>query len=96
MTNMLEGSNLYETLGEYNQQLFDKWVANVEFHFMGLKTTACLLTVSNGFEIVGTSACVDPVNFNEAVGKQFALIDALNKMDSFIGFALQSGIEPSQ
>lgn len=96
MTNSLDGTNLYETLSEYNQKLFDKWVANVEFHFMGVKTTACLLTVYNGYEIVGTSACVDPINFNEAIGKQYALIDALHQLDPYIGFALQSGIEPPQ
>lgn len=96
MTNMLEGSNLFNTLSEYNQNLFNNWVSKAEFHFVGVKTTVCLLTISNGFEIVGTSACVDPVMFDEALGKQYALVDALHRLDELAGFAMQIELASEQ
>jgi hypothetical protein len=80
---------LYDNLSEYNQQLFDQWVKKADFAKVGLKTTVCLLTLENGFEIVGTSACVDPAMFDSTLGKQYSLVDALNELDAHNGFYRQ-------
>lgn len=80
-------------LTDYQKMMFNYHVKSTEFVKLGKKTTACLLTVKNGFEIVGTSACVDPADFNEEIGNHFALVDALNILDGFVGFARQGSYE---
>jgi hypothetical protein len=73
----------------YQTELYRGFVESVTFHKVGKKTTVALLTVDNGFEIVGTSACVNPDDFNEKIGNHYALANALDKLDSFVGFAKQ-------
>ena len=36
------------------------------------KTTVCTLTLYNGFTVRGSASCVDPAEFNEALGKQYS------------------------
>lgn len=76
-------------LTQYEKKLLEDWVVSQEYQIMGKKTTVCLLTAKNGFEIVGTSACVDPKNFNEEIGRFYALKDALDKLDEVVGFYRQ-------
>jgi len=64
-------------------------IRSEEFIRMGKKTTICLLTLHNGFEIVGVSGCVDPSNFNEKIGESFARSDAVNKIWQLEGYHLQ-------
>jgi hypothetical protein len=40
-------------------------IVKTEYTRVGVKTTICTLTLKNGFEVIGTSACVDPANFDE-------------------------------
>lgn len=51
-------------------------------------TTLCVLTLANGFVLVGKSACVDKSTFNEEVGKEIAFDDALDQMWSLEGYLL--------
>lgn len=60
-----------------------------EFTPMGEKTTVCLLKHVNGFEVIGTSACIDPKDFKWELGVKFALISAIQKLDELVGFELQ-------
>ena len=76
-------------LTEYEQKLYDEWVDDVEFDKVGKKTTYCLLIVKKGFEVVGTSACVDPANFVVELGQKYALKAALKKLDELQGFYRQ-------
>jgi hypothetical protein len=76
-------------LTEYQSALLDKQVRSVAQVKLGAKTTVVLITTKNGFEIVGTSACVNPADFNEGIGIHYALVDALNKLDELLGFARQ-------
>lgn len=76
-------------LNDYQQSLYNKYVKHAHCVKLGKKTTVCLLTVNNGFEIIGTSACVDPKDFNPTIGEHYALVDALEKLDGFVGFARQ-------
>ena len=49
-------------------------------HFEDTTTTVCALFLPNGFMVsVGTSACVDPANFDEELGKQLSFQDAHRK-----------------
>ncbi|QHJ79491.1 MAG: hypothetical protein [Caudoviricetes sp.] len=62
-------------------------------------TTVCQIVLQNGFQLViGMSACVDPSNFDEKLGRQYAYEDALKKAESKLweleGYLLASQLRP--
>jgi len=57
---------------------------------LGEKTTCVVLILRNGFEVVGTSACVDPANYNHEIGKTYARKRALDKVWELEGYLLQN------
>lgn len=60
---------------------------------IGQKTTVCCLTLKNGFEVLGESACVDPANFNEELGRKYAYERAFEKLWQLEGYRLQSELQ---
>lgn len=64
-------------------------VNDVQFAVLGKKTTVCILTLENGFEITGTSSCVDPKDFDKEIGETYALKQAREKAEEFEGFLRQ-------
>lgn len=68
----------------------EKKIMSEAFFKVGQKTTVCLLTLENGFEIVGTSACVDPTTFDLDLGKKYAKERALNKVWELEGYMAQT------
>lgn len=50
--------------------------------------THCTIKLDNGFSVTGESACVDPANFNEEVGRQIAFNKAHEKLWPLLGFRL--------
>ena len=62
---------------------------------LGLKTTVVILVLANGFEVVGTSACVDANNYDYEVGKKYARERALSKVWELEGYLLQSKLADS-
>ncbi len=77
-------------LTEYQQDLMDTWVKEVQHMKMGHKMTVVHLTLKNGYEVVGTAGCEDPSKFNYELGKHFATVDALNKINPLVSFLKQS------
>lgn len=57
------------------------------FFYDGL-LTICVLTMANGFKVIGTSACASPDNFNEAYGKKLAREDAVRQIWRLEGYLL--------
>lgn len=55
--------------------------------------TICVLTLKNGFNVTGESACVDPRNFDEQVGRDIAYRNARDKIWSLEGYHLASKIQ---
>lgn len=53
------------------------------------KSTICILTLENGFEVIGTAGIVDKTNFDEEIGKKFAKEKAIEKMWELEGYRLQ-------
>lgn len=51
--------------------------------------TICVITMKNGFTIVGTSACAAPENFNAELGQRLAREDAVCKAWAFEGYLLR-------
>lgn len=50
--------------------------------------TLCNITIENGFSVRGESACVDPRNFNQEVGKTIAYRNAFDKLWALEGYLL--------
>jgi hypothetical protein len=59
------------------------------FRFPGTTVTVCLLTLKNGFSVLGESACASPENFDEAIGQKIALSDATEKIWALEGYLLR-------
>jgi hypothetical protein len=51
--------------------------------------TFCVLTLRNGFTVVGTTACVSPENFDAAEGRKYARENAVEKVWPLMGYALK-------
>jgi hypothetical protein len=52
------------------------------------KTTICQLHMENGYTINGQSACVDPANYNKALGEKYAYEDAIDNAWPLEGYLL--------
>jgi hypothetical protein len=63
-------------------------IENVQYARIGATMTQCLITMRNGWIVSGTSACVDPDNFNENVGKELAYEDAFRQLWPLEGYLL--------
>lgn len=48
----------------------------------------CIITLRNGFNVVGESACVDPANFREEIGRRISYENALRKIWPLEGYLL--------
>lgn len=51
--------------------------------------TVCCLTLKNGFNVTGESACVSPENFDAELGKKIARDNAKNKIWMLEGYLLK-------
>ena len=56
------------------------------FHVDGTTTTLCLVKTIGDFVITGTSACIDPTEFDAAVGRELAYEDALRQLWDLEGY----------
>lgn len=70
-------------------EVFDS-IESEEYLTVGKKTTVCILTLKNGFEVVGTSACVDPSNYSLEIGKPYAKEKAMQQVWMHLASILQA------
>lgn len=49
--------------------------------------TICVLTMKNGLHIVGESACLNPNDFDQALGEKYARENAFSKLWQLEGYA---------
>lgn len=54
--------------------------------------TIVILKLRNGFEVIGQSSCVDPVNFDKEIGANIARDNAVNKLWELEGYLLKQRI----
>lgn len=52
--------------------------------------TFCVLTMRNGFTVVGKSACASPANFNAELGRRIAREDAIKNCWPLLGYQLRT------
>lgn len=64
-------------------------IEKIEYSIISKKTAICLITLYNGFEVVGVSSCVNAEKFVEHLGKRLAYEDAKRKVSILKGFTEQ-------
>lgn len=65
-------------------------VAEQYYVFPETTLTVCALTLKNGYQVVGESACASPENFDSAIGRKIARENARGKIWSLEGYRLRS------
>ncbi len=71
-------------------ELLESKIINEHYHvFPGTTVTACLLTLENGFHVLGESAAVSPANFDETIGRKVARQHARDQMWKLEGYLLR-------
>lgn len=55
----------------------------------GETLTVCVLTLNSGFQVVGKSACIDPINFGAAIGEQVAYDNAFEQLWELEGYRIK-------
>lgn len=87
--------NAYFPLSENNngtkilKEDVEKFITDVEVMTVGEKTTVVNAHTRSGFDTVRHSSCVDPKNYSEELGKQYAMEEVVNSLWSHLGFVLQ-------
>ena len=72
-------------------------VASQQFLLVdGGRMTICVLTLRNGFQVTGQSACVDLANFNQQKGESVARENALNRVWELEGYLLRERMMQEQ
>lgn len=71
-------------------ELIDSKIVHEDYHvFKKTCLTVCCLTLENGFNVIGESACASPENFDEELGKRIARDKARNKIWELEGYLLR-------
>lgn len=72
-------------------------IAGEYFHVPpGTTLTLCVLTLANGFTVVGESACASPANFDAELGERIARENAKSKIWALEGYALRTLLQMGQ
>lgn len=73
--------------------MIDGAIQHEQYHvFPGTTLTVCALTLSNGYQVVGESACASAENFNAELGRKIARDNARNKIWALEGYRLRSDL----
>lgn len=67
----------------------ENFITDVDVTTIGEKTTIVNAHTRSGFDTVRHSSCVDPKNYSEELGKQYAMEEIVNSLWSHLGFVLQ-------
>lgn len=71
--------------------IIDSLIVNEAYHvFDGTTLTVCCLTLANGFNVTGESACACPDNFDRDLGRRIARDNAKQKIWALEGYALRN------
>ena len=67
----------------------ERFIVRGEGIRLGDKTTVVIDSTITGFDTIGTSACVDPTNYNQEIGNEIARREIDDKIWGHLGFVLQ-------
>ena len=71
-------------------EMVDNFIDRVETTTLGDCTTVVRCILANGFEIVESSSCVDPQNYDEKIGQEICIGKIKDKIWELLGFLLQT------
>lgn len=74
---------------QINQEMVDRFIHYIKTETRG-KTTIVHAQLANGFELVESSACVDPANYDEKIGEEICVKRIQDKVWHLLGFLLQT------
>jgi hypothetical protein len=75
------------------KQQIESRIKNTEYRIHANSTlTICVLTMENGFTVVGKSACAHPGNFNKELGEKIAYDDAFEQIWVLEGYLLREAL----
>ena len=75
----------------------EKVIVSEQYHvFPNTTFTSCLLTLVNGYTVLGESACASPENFNADIGRKIARDNAKNKIWALEGYLLRDRLHNSK
>lgn len=66
-----------------------RFVPSYKATTLGEKTTVLYAKTITGFELVESSSCVDPKNYSQKLGEQYAMEKVHSKIWDYLGFVLQ-------
>lgn len=67
----------------------ENFITDIDVTTIGEKTTVVNAHTRSGFDTVRHSSCVDPKNYSEELGKQYAMEEVVNDLWAHLGFVLQ-------
>ena len=67
----------------------EAFIGNVDVMTIGDKTTVVNAHTLTGFDMVRHSSCVDPKNYDQELGKKYAMEEVVNNLWAHLGFVLQ-------
>lgn len=68
----------------------ENFIKETQTYLVGNKSTMLSATLANGYVIIESSSCVDPVNYNEEIGKRICMDKIKDKIWMLLGFLLQT------
>lgn len=78
------------TAARITPDLIESVILAEQYHvFVGTCLTVCCLTLQNGFNVTGESACASPANFDEELGRKIARDNAKQKIWALEGYLLK-------
>ena len=76
-------------MNKVTKESIEAKIKKVDFRQLTDKITHCVITMLNGFQVTGESACVDPKNYDRKIGEQIAQENAFEKLWELEGYLLQ-------
>lgn len=84
--------NLKSDEPSISQKMVDDFIEEVHVSTLGDKCTVVRAVLRNGFEIVESSACVSPENYDEKYGAEICMEKIKDKVWFLLGFLLQTAV----
>jgi len=83
--------NAGKTAPRLTPALIDAQIVSAAYHvFPHSQMTVCCITLQNGFNTTGFSACVSPENFDAQIGRDISFRNARDQIWGLEGYLLKS------
>jgi hypothetical protein len=80
---------MIKNIDTITEETVESYIVKEEYHKLGTKMTACVMTLKDGFEVIGIAGVVNADNYNLEIGSKFARVKAKDKVWQHLGSILQ-------